>query len=62
MYSGVVSLRGLRTCVFISELDIMVLWAIYIGNAYLEAGTSEKVCIRTGPEFGKLEGHLFIIY
>ena len=37
-------------------------WATDIGNAYLEALTSEKVCIRAGPEFGDLEGHLFIIY
>ena len=28
-----------------------------IGNAYLEAVTSEKVYIRAGPEFGKLEEH-----
>ena len=38
-------------------------WATNIGNAYLEALTSEKVCIRAGPEFGpELEGHLLIIY
>ena len=33
-----------------------------IGNVYLEALTSEKVCYRAGPEFGDLEGHLLIIY
>ena len=32
------------------------------GNAYLEALTSGKVCIRAGPAFGDLEGHLLIIY
>ena len=32
-----------------------------IGNAYLEAHTKEKVCVRAGPEFGPLEGHLFVI-
>ena len=37
-------------------------WATNIGNAYLETLTSEKVCIRAGPEFGDLEGHLLIIY
>ena len=37
-------------------------WATDIGNAYLEALTSEKVCIRAGPEFGELEEHLFIVY
>ena len=33
-----------------------------IRNAYLEALTSKKVCIRAGPEFGDYEGHLLIIY
>ena len=37
-------------------------WAIDIGNEYLKALTSEKVCIRAGPEFGDLKGHLRIIY
>ena len=37
-------------------------WTTNIGKAYLEALTSEKVCIRVGPEFGNLEGHLLIIY
>ena len=37
-------------------------WATGIGNAYLEALTSEKVRIRAGLEFGDLEGHLLIIY
>ena len=62
VYSGVVSLRGLRTCILIGELDGMIPWATDIGNTYLEAVTSEKVCIRAGPEFGELEGHLLIIY
>ena len=62
VYSGVVSLRGLRICVFIDELDSMEPLATDVGNAYLEAITSDKVCIRARSEFGKLEGHLFIIY
>ena len=32
-----------------------------VGNTYLEAHTSEKVCVCAGPEFGPLEGHLLII-
>ena len=40
----------------------MVPWATYIGNVYLGAVTSEKVCIKAGPEFGELEEHLLIIY
>ena len=55
-------MRGLRTCLLIGELDDMEPWATDIGNAYLEALMNEKVCIRAGPEFGDLEGHLLIIY
>ena len=62
VYSGVVLLRGLCTCVSIGELDGMVPWTTDIGSAYLEAVNREKVCIRAGLEFGELEGHLLIIY
>ena len=61
VYSGVVSLRGLRTCIFLGELNGMTPWATDIGNAYLEAKTTEKVCIKAGPEFGELQGNLLII-
>ena len=47
---------------FIGKLDGMEPWTADIGNAYLEAISSENVCIRAGPEFGDLEGHLLIIY
>ena len=36
-------------------------WATDISSAYLEAYTTVKVCIKAGPEFGELEGHLLII-
>ncbi|OEU21625.1 hypothetical protein FRACYDRAFT_167569 [Fragilariopsis cylindrus CCMP1102] len=52
VYSGVVSLRGLRTCIFLGELNGMTPWATDIGNAYLEAKTTEKVCIKAGPDLG----------
>jgi hypothetical protein len=39
----------------------MIPWATDIGNAYLEANTTEKVCIKAGPEFGELQGNLLII-
>ena len=55
VYSGVVLLRGLRICVFIGELDGMLPWTTDIRNVYLEAVTSEKVCIRAGSKFGELE-------
>jgi hypothetical protein len=62
VYSGVVSLRGLRMVAFLSELNGLDLWATNIGNAYLEAKSSELLFIIAGPEFGDLEGHMLIIY
>ena len=62
VYAGVVSLRGLRMCIFLAELNGMEAYATDIGNAYLEATTQEKVCINAGSEFGALRGHLLIIY
>jgi hypothetical protein len=62
VYSGVVSLRGLRFLVILSELNGLVTWATDIGNAYLEELTSEKVFIIGGPEFGDLEGHILVIH
>ncbi len=62
VYSGVVSLRGLRTLIFLAELNGLKTWATDIGNAYLEAVTSEKVYIIAGAEFGIQEGSVLIIY
>jgi hypothetical protein len=61
VYSGVVSLGGVRMVTFLSELNGMELWATDIGNAYLEAYTAEKLYIVAGPGFGELEGHMLII-
>jgi hypothetical protein len=61
MYSGVISLRGLRIVIFLSELNGLDLWATDISNAYLEAFTMEPNYIVAGPEFGQLEGHYLII-
>ena len=61
VYSGVVSLQGFRLVLFLAELNGLELWATDIGNAYLEAYTSEKVFIIAGPEFKDLEGHILII-
>jgi hypothetical protein len=60
-YSGVVSLRGFRIVLFLAKLNHLKLWSTDIGNAYLEAYTSEKVYIIAGPEFGEREGHILII-
>ena len=62
MYSGVVSLRGLRLAMFLAECNKLLLWGGDIGNAYLEALTKEKLYIIAGPEFGELLGHIIIIY
>jgi hypothetical protein len=62
VYSGVVSLRGIRMLIFLAELNRQATWATDIGNAYLEAITSEKVYIIAGSEFGDKEGHTLIIY
>ena len=48
VYSGVVSLRGLRLVVFLAELNGLETDATDIGNAYLEAHTKEKVCFIAG--------------
>jgi hypothetical protein len=62
VYSGVVSLKSLRTVIFLAELNGLETWATDIGNAYLEAETSEKVFVIAGPEFGELEGHTLVIF
>ena len=51
IYSGVVSLRGIRLIVFLAELNGLDVWATDIGNAYLEAETREKLFVIAGPEF-----------
>jgi hypothetical protein len=61
VYSGVVSLRGLRIMLFLSELNRLEVWATDIGNAYLEARTKETIYIIGGPEFGSRHGRILII-
>ena len=63
VYSGVVSLRGLRMVIFLAELNGLELWATDVGNAYLEAICSEKVVIEAGREFGDAKkGHTLRIH
>ena len=62
VYSGVVSLRGLRLLIFLAELNNLKLWSTDIDNAYLEATTNERVYIIAGPEFGDRQGHTLIIF
>ena len=61
VYSGVASLRSLRIVCLLAELNGLKLTGGDVRNAYLEACTTEKVCVRAGPEFGPLEGHLLVI-
>lgn len=61
VYSGVVSLRGLRIMLFLAELNGLQIWATDVGNAYLEAQTQEKLYIVAGPEFGDRCGHILVI-
>ena len=61
VYSGVVSLQGVRIVTFLAELNDMELWSTDVGNAYLESYTKEKVAFIAGPEFGKLAGHTLIV-
>ena len=61
VYSGVVSLRGIRLLTFLSELNKIPMWATDISSAYLEAYTKEKIFIKAGPEFGEIAGDFLII-
>lgn len=61
VYSGVVSLRGLRMVIFLSELNKLSVFQTDIGNAFLEARTTEKVYVIAGGEFGSYKDHIFVI-
>ena len=61
VYSGVVSLRGIKLVLFIAELNGLESWGTEICNAYIEVFTKEKVYIVASPEFGPLDGHNLII-
>ena len=61
VYSSVVSLRGLKICLFIAELNQLEAWSTDVGNAYLEAYTQEKLYIVAGPEFHDRCGHTLLI-
>lgn len=61
VYAGVVSLRGFRICLFLAELNGMEANTMDIGNAYLEAYTTEKLYVYTGSEFGDQQVYLLIV-
>ena len=62
IYSGVVSTRSLRLTIFLAKLNNMEAWTADIGNAYLEATTTEKLYIIAGPEFEEFQGHILEIH
>ena len=49
VYSGVVSLQGIRLLVFLVELNGLQAWATDISSAYLQARTKEKLYLIAGP-------------
>ena len=51
----------MRLALLIGELNHLQVQVGDIGNAYLEAYTSEKVCFIAGPEFKDMQGHLLVI-
>ena len=61
VYSGVVSLWGLRLALFFTKLKKKYTYTTNVKNAYLKAYTKEKNCFITGREFEPLTGHLLII-
>ena len=61
VYSGVVSLRGIRLVIFLAELNEIDSWGTDIGNTCLETFAKEKVCIKSEQEFVPLQGHALII-
>ena len=59
--STVCSLSAVRTVLLLAELNELKLTSIDIGNAYLEAKTTEKVYTIAGPEFADDQGKIMII-
>ena len=61
VYSGVVSLRGFRLFMFLTELNSLEVWNIDILFACVETYAEGKVCIAVGPKVGPLESHRLFI-
>lgn len=52
VYSGVVSMEGVRLGFFLSQMNGLEVCAGDVGNAFLYALTKEKYFVIAGPEFG----------
>ena len=55
VYSGLMSLRGLHTMIFLARLNHLDTYATCIGYVYIESQTSEQGYIIAEKEFGKKE-------
>ncbi|MGH7954509.1 MAG: reverse transcriptase domain-containing protein, partial [Gloeomargaritales cyanobacterium] len=60
-YASVVSRESVRIALLLAALYDVEVKVADIGNAYLNAKTTEKVYSIAGPEFGAYEGHTVII-
>ncbi|MGH3054508.1 MAG: reverse transcriptase domain-containing protein, partial [Gaiellaceae bacterium] len=60
-YSSVVSRESVRIAMLLASVNACELVMLDIGNAYLNAPTSEKVYAYAGPEFGDQQGSLVVI-
>ena len=60
-YSSVVSRDSVRICLTAAALNDLKVLSADIENAYLTAPCREKYWTRGGPEFGSLEGEVFIV-
>jgi Reverse transcriptase (RNA-dependent DNA polymerase) len=60
-YSSVVSRESVRIAFVVAALNGLDIMAADIGNAYLNAFTSEKVYTITGAEFGEEAGQVAVI-
>ena len=53
--------KSIRMCIYVSELNDMLLWIADVDNAYLKAFNNEKLYTIAGLDFGLLEGHILIV-
>ena len=60
-YSSVVTRESVRIAFTIAALNGLDICAADVGNAYLNAKTTEKVYVITGPEFGDEAGRIALV-
>ena len=60
-YSTVVARGSVRIMLLVAALNELDVQGADIQNAYLTTPNKEKHWMRTGPEFGKMEGKTFVV-